>query len=206
MKIFASFLLLLLCNVTQAATPCHVGKVIDIRGQASLLREAAPNASLQKGMAVCQGDRFTTGVQGILRLRLVDGTLITVGKSSDFSLSQYRLDKKLPNIATFDLLKGAFRMVTGAISQRAHRVEIKTAVATIGVRGTDFWGGFGLSPDGALDVVMLDGKGVYVSNAHGKVLLDVPGQGTTVQADGRLGAVKHWPQQKVSRALVTITP
>jgi hypothetical protein len=39
----------------------------------------------------------------------------------------------------FNLLKGGFRAVTGAIGKRNHSsVTYKTAVATIGIRGTDF--------------------------------------------------------------------
>jgi hypothetical protein len=106
----------------------------------------------------------------------------------------------------FDLLKGAFRSVSGTITKRPHRFEVKTSVATIGVRGTDFWGGFGVTPDGALDVIMLEGHGVYVKNDKGQVELDKPGLGTTVSADGSLADPKAWAAEKLNRAVATITP
>jgi hypothetical protein len=74
------------------------------------------------------------------------------------------------------------------------------------VRGTDFWGGYGVTPDGALDVIMLSGKGVYVKNDKGQVELDKAGLGTTIKADGTLGEVKAWPEEKIGRAVATITP
>jgi len=56
-------------------------------------------------------------------------------------------------------------------------------VAIIGVRGTDVWGGLNLLGTGAdtLDVVMFEGKGVYVQNSLGTTDLRVGGEGTTVR-------------------------
>jgi hypothetical protein len=84
--------------------------------------------------------------------------------------------------------------------------EVRTAVATIGVRGTDFWGGYGLTENG-LDVLMLEGKGVYVQTEAGTVELDKAGLGTTVVAGGAPSASKGLGRrQKVQRAVATITP
>ena len=102
-------------------------------------------------------------------------------------------------------MKGAFRALTGAITQRRHRVEVKTVVATIGVRGTEFWGGLNLTPD-SLDVVMLKGKGVYVVNAAGRVELVQAGTGTTVKAGKSPSEAVAWAAPKVQRAVETITP
>jgi hypothetical protein len=115
--------------------------------------------------------------------------LITVGKNSDFTVREYRIYRDKPNVALFDLAQGAFRSVTGFITRRAHRFEVRTAVATIGVRGTDFWGGYGLTENG-LDVLMLEGKGVYVQTEAGTVELDKAGLGTTVVAGGAPSASK----------------
>jgi hypothetical protein len=78
-------------------------------------------------------------------------------------------------------------------------------VATIGVRGTDFWGGFGLSDQG-LDVLMLEGRGVYVQSEVGIVELDKPGLGTTVMPAEAPAPAKAWGDAKRARALATITP
>ena len=53
---------------------------------------------------------------------------------------------------------------------------------------------------------MLSGKGVYVKNDKGQVELDKPGLGTTINADGSLGEAKAWPEEKLGRAVATITP
>lgn len=79
------------------------------------------------------------------------------------------------------------------------------AACDIGIRGTDFWGGLSLTPD-ALEVVMLEGKGVYVRNASGRTELQEAGSGTTVTAGNAPTAPASWPAEKVQRAVQTITP
>lgn len=202
MKGFWGVLLLLPGLVT--AAPCRVGEVVRLVGDVSVVRPARQFTPVT-GMKVCMGDRFVTGPSSIAELRLRDGSLITVGKSSDFTIREYRIYRDKPNVALFDLAQGAFRSVTGFITRRAHRYEVRTAVATIGVRGTDFWGGYGLTENG-LDVIMLDGKGVYVQTEGGTVELDKPGLGTTVVAGGEPSAPKAWGPAKVQRAVSTITP
>lgn len=189
--------------LTQAA-PCLVGAVVRVVGEVRVERPAQQFRPFE-GVKVCQGDRFVTGPASIVELRLRDGSLITVGKDSVFTVREFRLYRDQPNVALFDLAQGAFRSVTGFITKRAHRYEVRTKVATIGVRGTDFWGGYGLTENG-LDVLMLEGKGVYVQTDAGTVELDQAGLGTTVLPGAAPLAPKTWGEGKVQRAVATITP
>jgi hypothetical protein len=196
-------LLCLLLPTLSHAEACVIGKVVRVVGQVNLQR-AGRNVTPFVGLGLCQGDRLSSTGASIVDLRLRDGTLLTVGKDSELVLKEFHIYKQKPNIALFDLVKGAFRGVTGLISARPHRFEVNTPVATIGIRGTTFWGGFGLSGD-KLDVVMLEGHGVYVKNAAGEVELDQPGLGTTIGADTAPTAAKAWPDEKLKRAVATIT-
>jgi hypothetical protein len=202
-RVFWGVLLLLLPELG-AAAPCRVGTVVRLVGEVTLVR---PERQFRpfSGMNLCMGDRFVTGQGSIAELRLRDGSVITVGKNSDFTIHKYRIYRDQPNEALFDLAKGAFRAVTGLMTQRAHRYEVRTVVATIGVRGTDFWGGYGLTADG-LDVVMLSGKGVYVQTPNGTVELDRNGLGTTVLPGGEPSPPTAWAEDKLTRAVSTITP
>lgn len=184
---------------------CRVGEVTQIKGQVELTRQDN-KITPTEGTKICRGDKFTTASGAVAELKLRDGTKLTVGRDSQLVIKDYRIYRKKPNVALFDLLQGAFRSITGSITKRPHKFEVKTSIATIGVRGTDFWGGYGVSPDGALDVIMLSGKGVYVKNDNGQVELDKAGLGTTIKADGTLGEVKLWPEAKVNKAVATITP
>lgn len=183
--------------------PCRVGNVAKVTGTVTLERYGRSLAPFE-GLQLCRGDRFVTGAGSIAELVLRDGSRITVGKDSEFRISEYRLYKDRPNVALFDLTRGAFRSITALITRRPHRYEVRTPVVTIGVRGTDFWGGYGLTANG-LDVVMLEGHGVYVKTAAGQVELDKPGLGTTV-VDGVASAPAAWGPDKLTRAVATITP
>lgn len=191
--------------LTAVAGECQVGNISAIRGSDVHLLRNGKNVAPLEGLALCQGDRFSTGASSVVDLHLRDGTAITVGKGSEFVIHAYRYTRRGTSVALFDLLQGALRGVTGLITQHRHRVEVTTAVATIGIRGTTFWGGYGLTPDGAVDVVMLDGHGVYVKTASGQVELDKPGLGTTIRAGADPTAPKTWPDAKLKRALATVT-
>ena len=187
------------------AAQCNIGKVEDVSGNAKLERNGRV-INVGTDILVCKGDKFITDSASVMKLKLRDGSLITVGKDSEFTVAEYKIYKDKPNLALFELTKGAFRAVTGFITKRLHRYEIKTAVATIGVRGTDFWGGYGLTENG-LDVVMLSGKGVYVKNNQGETVeLDVAGFGTTVIDGAAPNIPKKWGDEKIAKAVATITP
>ena len=198
-------LLCLLLPLGAQAAVCNVGTVIRVVGPEVQLHRGQQELTPGSGTVLCQGDHFSTGANSIVDLHLRDGNTITVGKSSEFVIHEYHLYRHKPNVALFDLLQGALRGVTGFLTQRQHRFEITTSVATIGIRGTNFWGGFGLTPGGAVDVVMLDGHGVYVKTPGGEVDLDQPGQGTTVKVGEAPTAPKTWPDAKLQRALATVT-
>jgi hypothetical protein len=80
---------------------------------------------------------------------------------------------------------------------------VTTPFATVGIRGTEFWGG--PIDDQALGVFLIDGI-VSVSNAAGQQILNRPGQGTNIATPGMApGPVTFWPQDKVNRAIATVT-
>jgi len=82
-------------------------------------------------------------------------------------------------------------------------VAVTTPVATVGIRGTEFWGG--PIDDQILGVFLIDGA-VTVTNALGEQVLDTPGQGTNISTpDAAPGAVTIWPADKVARAVATVT-
>ena len=187
------------------AAKCNVGVVDSIIGSAKIERNGQ-SSNVGTDVLVCKGDKFITDTGSVRRLKLRDGSQVTIGKDSEFKVAEYKIFKNKPNLALFELSKGVFRTVTGFITLRPHRFEVKTATATIGVRGTDFWGGYGLSEDG-LDVIMLSGKGVYVKNIQGEsVELAEAGFGTTV-IDGLAPTQPvKWDADKVAKAVATITP
>lgn len=187
------------------AESCNLGKVDSLHGSATVER-AGRIVDVNEGIVICKGDIYRTDKTSVLQLAFRDVSRITVGKDSVFVVTEYEMYKDKPNVALFELIKGAFRAVTGTMTHGSHRYEVKTALATIGVRGTDFWGGYGLTENG-LDVVMLSGKGVYVTNTQGEMVeLDANGLGTTVLPATAPSTPKIWKDEKVAKAVATITP
>lgn len=200
--------LLLLGSTKLFAAPCDFSKVQNIAGVV-WLQHGENKTILDYQSKLCEGDHVITLMNSVAQFKLRDGSVITVGKESEFVFKQYEIYKntsKKPNIALFELVKGAFRSITGSITKREHRYEVQTIVATMGIRGTDFWGGFGLTENG-LDVMMIEGHGVYVVNSKGEqVELEKDGFGTTVFPDKPPKTPIKWGDAKVARAMNTITP
>ncbi|MDC0335604.1 FecR family protein [Pseudodesulfovibrio sp.] len=160
---------------------------------------------LLRGNAIHTHDVIATDAGGRVEITFVDKTTLVVGGSSEFLIDAYSYDTDATlKKAAFKLTKGAFRMVTSALVDSApENFTVTTPLATIGIRGTDFWGGF-LSAD-TLDVIMLEGKGVHITTRGGTVLIDTPGFGVTVPDPTQPPLPpKKWGQPKVAKATATI--
>jgi len=195
-----ALLAMLLVTSANAAEPAMAGMVMQIRG-AAFANHRESSGNLSKGMAVLTGDHIVTGHNTRVALKMKDGAILTLGADTEFAINEYRYSPKAQQgSASLELIKGAFRAVTGAIGKLKGRdFKVKTSVGVIGIRGTDFWGGFYFSQ--ALDVALLGGKGIYVENAAGRVEVTVPGDGTTIQsADVAPSSPKHWGDQKLNAA------
>ncbi|MBY4678749.1 FecR family protein [Marinobacterium arenosum] len=176
-----------------------IGKVLLATGQPQVER-SRQQLPLKRNDYLYQGDTLVTPGGARLLFRLADGSRISLAENSSFSLDHYRYEPaKQQADVRFGLLKGAFRALTGAIGrQPAPKLEIDTPVATIGIRGTEFWGGFLFSE--ALDVTMLGGKGIYIRNAYGQVDISQAGLGTSVRAGQPPAPATAWPEEKLQRA------
>lgn len=126
------------------------------------------------GMTLQEGDRVITPAKtSQVRLRMTDGTLITVGGASEFVIDAF--DAEAPK-AELNLAAGTLRTVTGQIGKIApERFSLKTKTATIGIRGTDFITTLGA--EGAVDAACLDGA-IGVATGAGEVAVPA-GQMTT---------------------------
>ena len=193
---------LFLPNGAMAAT--IVGSVARLKNDASLMRVASVHA-LQPGVSVELNDQLRTGAQSRLEVDLRDETKITLGAEATITVDRFVYDPdRSKGGMTVNVLKGAFRFVSGGIGKPGDKdIVAKTEFGIIGVRGTDFWGG---PIDGAFGVLLLEGA-VEVTTPGGSVVLDEPGAGTTIglQRDAAPGAKTTWPNEKVQRAFATVS-
>lgn len=184
----------------------ETGIVLATAGTVEILRHNKLIPAARK-TALEVDDEIRTGDAARAQLRFADGTVTTLGANTVFRITQFDWQDKPGQTASarFSLVKGAFRTVTGkALEINGSRFDVTTPNGTLGIRGTDFWGGY-LDAD-AVDVLLISGEhAVDVANASGTVRLEKAGQGTTLKADQSALAVKEWPQAKVDRAVATIT-
>jgi hypothetical protein len=202
MKSLFFVLLTLLFLPAQAES---VGVISVSVGEVSWYR-AGNELRLQRGDAVEQGDKVSTGRNARLVLKMNEGSVITLGADTSVQLSEWQYAAGSDsNSARLEFVEGAFRFITGLITRQADpQLTVTTPAATIGIRGTDFWGGY-LQPD-VLDVIMLEGEHkLEIRNDAGVVFINEPGFGASVVAGESPRQPLKWGEEKVQRAVRSVS-
>ena len=197
----AAALLALAAGSATAADP--IGSVSRIQGTSTAVVDGA-DTPLDLGALVFLNQEVSTGDEARLELTFDDGTQLTLGEKAKMILDSFVYSPAEGTGKMTMAVTGAFRFVSGQVTkQRETQVAVTTPVATVGIRGTEFWGG--PIDDQALGVFLIEGA-VTVTNPSGEQTLDTPGQGTNIATpDAAPGPVTIWPQDKVDRAIATVT-
>lgn len=88
-----------------------------------------------------EGDTLVSEKNTYALIRFIDNSEITLKPGSSFKIESFAYDESRPEAdsATFNLVKGGLRSVTGLLGKRnKEKFEMKTPTATIGIRGTTF--------------------------------------------------------------------
>lgn len=108
-------------------------------GQAQSTSADGVAQPLKKGDSVYVGDTIETGKKCYLKFRYTDGGTILLRPATALVIESYQDLENGGGESVATLLKGGLRSVTGAISnEKKSNYRIKTRVATLGIRGTDF--------------------------------------------------------------------
>jgi hypothetical protein len=178
-----------------------IGSVTRLEGSA-IGSLAGPPASLAVGVAIFLNEKLATGRKARLEVTFVDGTRLAVGENATVTVDRFLYKPRSLGNAFDAAITGPFRFVSGKLDKTAaSSAQVVTPFATIGIRGTEFWGG---PVDGHAGVFLIAGE-VSVTNPAGSVVLARPGQGTNLLGRGKPpSAVTVWPKDKVARALATV--
>lgn len=147
-------------------------------------------------------DMIRTGAASRLESKLADGTVLTLGEHAKVTVDEfvYRPGRQGGKLG-LTVVRGAFLFVGGKIEgPTGGNVAIRTAVGTLGVRGTTVWGG---AIDGGFGVLVLDGL-VTLRTARGSVTMR-KGQGTMIYPGRAPQAAAPWPEDRTKRAVATIS-
>ncbi len=119
----------------------QIGQVVWVKGVVHAI-SASQTRELQRRSPIYVGDTLETGVDATGQIVFTDGSQLSLKSNTRLALDKYHYNAKGPateNTFAADLVTGGFRTVTGLISQTHPKgYAVKTPVATIGVRGTDY--------------------------------------------------------------------
>lgn len=194
----------LACAPAQAQEASRAGGVTAVQGNAIAVRGASQD-DLGLNDPIFRNDILETGPDAKLRVTFVDNTQLTLGPDADVVIDDfvYAPDKKVGN-AALRITAGTARVLAGAIEDNSgsEAFAIRTPVATIGIRGTDFF--VELEGD-HLQVALFSGYEVTVTNAAGATVLR-PGEGTDVWGAAAPTPGIPWGPDRVNRALAMVSP
>jgi hypothetical protein len=129
---------------TPEASPREAGHAEEVSGMVTADRPGSSTRALPENGLIYVGDLVRTGENAAAVLRLADGSRIALRADSTFRVARLERttdedgDSSLTGMF-MDLVRGGLRAITGGIAEREpERYQLRTPVATIGVRGTEF--------------------------------------------------------------------
>ncbi len=149
--------------VTLAQEPV-VARVVKAVGKVYVSRGREVPQFLVRGVELYSGDRLITE-NGELIIRFTDGMRLILYRDTRFSIDDFHFhpEKQGSDRARFTLIEGVISKKTGQLSGRsAHRFQLKTHMAILGIRGT----GFHLLLKDVLHLSVVEGS-VFLEHANG---------------------------------------
>lgn len=178
------------------AAPCFAqsaGSVVFVSGAAVIVAKDGQLRAVARGGEFGVGETIDTA-DGRVQLRFLDGASMSLQPATRFRIEDFRFvvqDGKAggDDRGIFSLIKGGFRTITGLIGkERREQYRVDSAVATIGIRGTDYsahLGEAGLSVSTFGGLVEVCSSAGCVQVGPGEVAV-VPARDSRPQLQGRL--------------------
>jgi hypothetical protein len=119
----------------------RAGEVVVVIGDAQVKSEGGQSHAVARGEIIQSGQMITTGGNGHVQLRMVDGASLVVRASSVLKINEYFVDLVTPSKSRIKvtLEKGVVRSITGRAGEASKEsFRLNTPLAAIGIRGTDF--------------------------------------------------------------------
>jgi len=179
-----------------------VGAVDRARGETTAVQQSAMR-SLFTGSAVQFMDTLRTGDQSRLQVTFKDGSELVLGDRSELNVDEMVYDPGAQGRGVLRLTKGVFRLVSGQVNKiPGGTLAVVTPMATIGVRGTDFWGE--QSAD-RLKMALLDDGELTITTKDGTVTLSDPMTIVVIDKGKAPGTVSKLSQKQLVQAMATIS-
>ena len=134
--LFAAVLPLLFSPGVALAAPA--GTVVGLSG-ASIVESGGARGAVKLGQPVQVGDTVEVPADGKLKLRMADGSVVSVAAGTRMTIAAYTVDAAgQRQDARLSLTQGLLRAVVAPV-ERPASFEVDTAVGTAAVRSTDWF-------------------------------------------------------------------
>jgi hypothetical protein len=167
----------------------RIGAAAAVRNQVTGARAPGQERPLAVGNSVYQNQVISTGPNSVAQLLFTDQTTLSIGQRSQVTLDRFVYDPSGASGggATVSMARGAMRFVSG--SQDPRNYEVRTPVATIGVRGTviDL-----LIMDGRMFGILVEGGLTFTLPSGATIVLDRPGTAVEFFSDGTASRPFTW--------------
>ena len=115
-----------------------VGMIVASRGEVIAMANGG-SRELKQGEFIYVNDEIMTSNRSFAVLQFEDGAKVTVRPDSTMIIEQYLYNGDDGDEATLSLVEGGLRVITGAMAKsNPENYKVRTPVALMGVRGTEF--------------------------------------------------------------------
>lgn len=185
LRIIGTVFLLFLAGARAALALDVAAQVAELEGRAIAIDLDGRTRTLALRGDIYAGDTVATLGKARALLHFTDDSKFELGRDTRMRVDRYRYGPQHaePEAAT-EIVRGLFRYVSGLIAKsRPRAIALRTAVATIGIRGTHVVGEvtetsakIGLLPPESGSAP----SAIEVSNPHGSVTIDKPNYVTEI--------------------------
>ena len=155
---------------------------------------------------IYEGDILQTDADSRAQIRMIDRSVISLGNNSHLVFHKYTyVTGANRSTAEMTFTSGVLELdSTDQATERTPDFLIQTPLANLHVQSTGLLAGFS-SNDKRLDLLLLHGKDVEITNDQGSVKLDRVNYGTSIVAGGTPRVPAAWTPEKRERLLRATT-
>lgn len=200
----AAFMLAVFLPITAHAYATAIGAIVEVEGDVKRRTPDGALSALEYESPVFLHDTIETTKGGRAMVLFDDETQLILSENTHLRIDKYVYNpaNNTRNAAEYSVLQGAFNYVSGLIAKKPDPdVTVNTSYGSIGIRGTEFWGG---DIDGQYGVLVSEGE-VRIKNSGGEATVR-KGEGSMIFGRRMApNAATAWKADKIARARKTTT-
>lgn len=136
--VFSALFISILLHAKVETTDAVIGKISVVNGKVSIKSVTGFSRPAKPGDQLMNNDTVNTDASSTAKLLFTDQSIIDLGPSSSFKISDYALKNTDNRTGTFSLMFGKMRsLVTKKVGEKG-KVQFKAGNSVMGVRGTEF--------------------------------------------------------------------